>query len=67
MSRCSATASRPNGSVGLVEDVTTSGRPASSSTFGACPPPQPSTWNAWNTRPAATASVSSTPPASFSP
>ena len=41
---CSATASRPNGSVGFVDEPMTCGTPASSSTSGTCPPPQPSTW-----------------------
>ena len=37
----------------------TFGTPASCSTSGTCPPPQPSTWKAWIVRPSSTASVSS--------
>ena len=43
------------------------GSPSSRSTSGACPPPQPSMWNAWMVRPASTASVSSTDRHSFRP
>ena len=42
-------------------------RPASASVSGQCPPPQPSTWNACQVRPAVTASVSSTESSSFMP
>ena len=67
IAKCSATASRPNGSVGFVDDASTDGTPASSSTSGVCPPPHPSTWYAWKTRPPATASVSCTDRPSLSP
>ncbi len=67
IAKCSATASRPKGSVGLVDDASTCGTPASRSTSGVCPPPQPSTWYAWNTRPSETASVSSTDSPSLRP
>ena len=54
------------GSVGLVEPGITFGSPAIERMSGACPPPAPSTWNAWIDRPAMAAIVDSTNPASLS-
>ena len=67
MSKCSATASRPNGSVGFIDDPITFGIPARLRASGVCPPPQPSTWKAWAVRPSSTAMVSRTSRLSFSP
>ena len=53
------------GSVGLVEPGMTCGYDAIDRMSGACPPPAPSTWNAWIPRPAIAFSVDSTKPASF--
>ena len=65
MSRCSSMVLRVYGSVGLVDAGRMLGSCASSMMSGACPPPAPSVWNVWITRPAIAARVSSTNPASF--
>ena len=44
MSRCSARVLRVYGRVGLVEDGSTFGCPATVMMSGACPPPAPSVW-----------------------
>ncbi len=60
MPKCSPSASRPKGRVGLVEEPMTLGTPAIFSTLGTWPPPQPSMWKAWMVRPSSTARVSCT-------
>ncbi len=54
------------GPVGLVDDGSTLGRPATLMMSGAWPPPAPSVWKAWIVRPLKAATVSSTKPDSFS-
>ncbi len=67
MPKCSPSASRPKGRVGLVEEPMTFGTPAIFSTLGTWPPPQPSMWKAWMVRPSSTFRVSSTDRHSFNP
>ena len=47
MSRCSSSVFTVNGRVGLVEEGSTLGSPATVMMSGACPPPAPSVWKAW--------------------
>ena len=67
MLRCSCSAFTPNGTVGFVDEQSMFASPASSSRFGACPPPQPSMWKRCTVRPSIAARVPPTPIASFSP
>ncbi len=53
------------GKVGFVEAGRIFASPASSMMSGACPPPAPSVWKVWITRPAMASLVLSTKPASF--
>ena len=55
-----------NGRVGLVEEGSTFGKPATLMMSGAWPPPAPSVWKAWMVRPLKAAMVSSTKPDSLS-
>ena len=66
MSRCSASVFTVNGRVGLVEDGSMFGSPATLIMSGACPPPAPSVWYVWMVRPAMARMVSSTKPHSLS-
>ena len=66
MSRCSSRVLRVYGSVGLVDAGRTLGSPAILMMSGACPPPAPSVWKVWITRPSIARMVSSTKPHSFS-
>ena len=57
---------RVNGRVGLVDEGSTLGRPATLMMSGAWPPPAPSVWKAWMVRPLNALMVSSTKPDSLS-
>ena len=65
MSNSSDCVLTPKGRVGLVELGSTLGWPATFRMSGAWPPPAPSVWKVWMTRPAMASMVSSTYPASF--
>ena len=65
MSRCSSIVLTVKGSVGLVDAGSTLGRPATLMMSGACPPPAPSVWKVWMTRPSMALMVSSTKPNSL--
>ena len=66
MSRCSSAVLRVKGSVGLVEDGRMLGSCARVMMSGAWPPPAPSVWKVWMTRPPIARRVSSTKPHSLS-
>ena len=55
-----------NGRVGLVDEGSTFGKPATLMMSGAWPPPAPSVWKVWIVRPLKAAMVSSTKPDSLS-
>ena len=65
MSRCSSSVLRVNGNVGFVEAGSTLGNAAILMMSGAWPPPAPSVWYVWMTRPSMALIVSSTNPASL--